>query len=376
MGNLQTRTKYKIVGADYSAQEPRLAAFYSQDKAMVEAYQEGKDLYAVIASMSFGRKYEDCLEFYPEGTELNIDGQIVVCGHKTHTNKEGKNYRAQAKRILLGIMYGRGAASVGEQIGKTKEEAQQIIDTFFNTFPAMKNWVDNSMNTAYTNGYVSGLVNRRRRLPDIQLPKYSITSKSSDFNPLLKTKGAFTNGNVELLEKYKVKMSQIKYRKQAEAIIAEAATENIAIIDNGSKIAQAERQTVNAIVQGGAATLTKTALIGLYKDHRIKDIGAKLVNSVHDEILMEVPEVNSVRCEELLSEIMVSSATKFVYNVPMSSDTYNVTHWYEENICTELRSSIKKLTDEGYSEDDAKQKVLESRSELTPEQFSFILQSY
>ena len=74
----------------------------SQDPSMIKAYQEGKDLYSVIASMSFGRKYEDCLEFYPEGTEIEFEGQKVICGHKTHQNKEGKKYRSMAKSILLG----------------------------------------------------------------------------------------------------------------------------------------------------------------------------------------------------------------------------------------------------------------------------------
>lgn len=82
--------------------EPRLTAFYSQDENMINAYREGKDLYAVIASMSFDRKYEDCLEFYPEGTVIDYEGQKVVCGFKTHQNKEGKTYRTMSKSILLG----------------------------------------------------------------------------------------------------------------------------------------------------------------------------------------------------------------------------------------------------------------------------------
>ena len=98
----KAKNSYRIIGGDFSAQEPRLTAFMSQDPAMIEAYQEGKDLYSVIASMSFGRKYEDCLEFYPEGTEIEFEGKKVICGHKTHQNEEGKRYRSMAKSILLG----------------------------------------------------------------------------------------------------------------------------------------------------------------------------------------------------------------------------------------------------------------------------------
>jgi hypothetical protein len=69
---------------------------------MLDAYAHNKDLYAQIASLSFNRKYEDCLEFYPEGTVIQKDGKQVVCGYKTHTNKEGKEYRNKAKSVLLG----------------------------------------------------------------------------------------------------------------------------------------------------------------------------------------------------------------------------------------------------------------------------------
>ena len=58
---IQTRTRYRLIGSDYSAQEPRLTAFMSQDPAMIQAYQEGKDLYCVIAAGMFGNKYEENL---------------------------------------------------------------------------------------------------------------------------------------------------------------------------------------------------------------------------------------------------------------------------------------------------------------------------
>lgn len=69
---------------------------------MRKAYAEGKDLYSVIASMAFGRSYEDCLEFYPEGTKVIIDGKEVIAGYKNVQNVEGKKYRTYAKSILLG----------------------------------------------------------------------------------------------------------------------------------------------------------------------------------------------------------------------------------------------------------------------------------
>lgn len=69
---------------------------------MVAAYDNNRDLYATVASLAFDKPYEDCLEFYPEGTEITIKGKKVITGHKTHTNEEGKKRRSAAKSILLG----------------------------------------------------------------------------------------------------------------------------------------------------------------------------------------------------------------------------------------------------------------------------------
>ena len=95
--SITTRTRYSIVGSDYSsprgeqerksAQEPRSTASLANDEAMLNAYIEGKDLYAVIGSKSFHVPYEECLEFNPKTHELQPDG---------------KARRSKAKTILLG----------------------------------------------------------------------------------------------------------------------------------------------------------------------------------------------------------------------------------------------------------------------------------
>ena len=74
---LRTRTRYRIVGSDYSAQEPRMSCFLSSDPKMLEAYTHGKDLYAMIASSALGVKYDECLEFWPEFCSVEIDGKEV-----------------------------------------------------------------------------------------------------------------------------------------------------------------------------------------------------------------------------------------------------------------------------------------------------------
>lgn len=84
-----------LMSSDYSQQEPKLMTQMCGDKKMLQAYLDGKDLYAEIASLAFDKPYEDCLEFYLDEN-----------GHKTNeTNKEGKARRTQAKSILLGILY-------------------------------------------------------------------------------------------------------------------------------------------------------------------------------------------------------------------------------------------------------------------------------
>lgn len=77
---VKTRTLYKLVGSDYSAQEPRITTFLSGDPAMRQAYLEGKDLYCVIAANIYNNKYEDNLEHYPEGAVIELDGKKIVAG--------------------------------------------------------------------------------------------------------------------------------------------------------------------------------------------------------------------------------------------------------------------------------------------------------
>lgn len=339
---------YRIIGADFSQQEPKLTAHYSQDENMINAYLEGKDLYAIIASKSFNAAYDDCLEFYPEGTEIEFEGKKIICGKKTHINKAGKQRRTYAKSILLGLLYGRGATSVGEQIGKSRQEAQEIIDSFYKAFPKVKKWIDESIENAHKYGYVEDVAGRRRRLPDIQLDKYTFIdlNKGTDFNPLLFTKGEFKKGNSNLIEKYKLELDKATYRSDIERIEKQALVDNIKIENNSGYIAQAERQAVNARVQGGAATLTKCALRVIYNDKRLKDLGAFLINTVHDEILMEVPEENSEKAADILKEDMINSAKEYVPEVPMKCDTYNVTHWYIDEYAVVLQNELKHLKED------------------------------
>lgn len=85
-----------LMSSDYSQQEPKLTAYVSQDEKMIQAFKDGKDIYAIIASIAFGVSYEDCLEFKPTG-ELDEDGKPV-----TVYSASGKARRGEAKTIVLG----------------------------------------------------------------------------------------------------------------------------------------------------------------------------------------------------------------------------------------------------------------------------------
>lgn len=85
---VSTRTRYKLVGSDYSAQEPRITTFLGGDPAMRAAYLEGKDLYCVIAANIYNNDYWDNTEFYKEGTVIELDGRKTIAGNdKTYTKQ-------------------------------------------------------------------------------------------------------------------------------------------------------------------------------------------------------------------------------------------------------------------------------------------------
>lgn len=340
------RPGYVLVGGDYSAQEPRLTAYYSQDENMLNAYKEGKDLYAVIASAAFDNRYEDNLEFYPEGTEIEFEGQKVICGYKTHLSEEGKARRSQAKTILLGILYGRGARSVGEQIGKTKEEAQKIIDKFFASFPKVKEWVNSTQNKARELGYVEDWFGRKRHLPDVNLPKYVLTYTDGrevgtrEFNPLFGCKGKLVEDTE--IKKWTKMCYESRGFADLEEIKSKAKIHNIEVTDNTGIIAKAERQSVNSIVQGGAATLTKMAMRNLYFDEELRKLDFHMLITVHDEILGECPEENAEAVAERMSQVMIDTSKPYM-NVPMSTDMDIGPRWYLNNYMSSVNKEYETL---------------------------------
>lgn len=167
-----------------------MTATLSLDENMLNAYKEGKDLYAIIAQSVFDNKYEDNLEFFPAGTELELDGQKIIAGNKTHLNKAGKERRSVGKTLLLASTYGMSGRTAGIRMQKSAEEGNELLTNFFNGFPKVKKAIDDSKEFLKEHGYVEDFLGRRRRLTDINIDPYEARTKTKqtgvnpNFNPL------------------------------------------------------------------------------------------------------------------------------------------------------------------------------------------------
>ena len=252
----KARDGYKLVGGDFSQIEPRVLAFLSGDESMINAYKEGKDLYAIMGSQVYQLPYEDCREFYPDGT----------------VNAEGKHRRTTMKSVLLGIMYERGATAIGEQFNKSAEWAQQLIDNFYKSFPKINQYRLKIENMAETYGYVTTITGRKRRLPDMQLE-----DKDDDRYP------------------------------------------------------EAHRQSLNSVIQGSSADIMKLSMIAIYNDPRYKALDCHMIITVHDELIMEVPEDHIKEGAELLVGTMKRVGHSLI-DLPMSVDAEVNDYWYGENL--------------------------------------------
>jgi DNA polymerase I-like protein with 3'-5' exonuclease and polymerase domains len=186
-GQVNCKTRYKIIGSDYSAQEPRLTAFVSQDQTMIDAYMKGQDLYAVIAQSAFDNKYEDNLEFYPEGTEIEENGKKIICGYKTNMNKQGKERRKVGKVLQLAATYGMSGATAGSNMGKSADDGELLLAKFFKKFHGVADTIAWSKDFLKKTGYVEDWAGRRRHLPEIGLniPLFKSNKYNSDECPNL-----------------------------------------------------------------------------------------------------------------------------------------------------------------------------------------------
>lgn len=350
---------------------------------MITAYKQGKDLYATIASGVYKMGYWDCMERYEDGSP----------------NPEGKKRRQSVKAILLGIMYGRGARAIAEQINSSVERAQEIVDDFYKSFPSVKTWMDDSLKKLKEKEYVEDFCGRRRRLPDINLPAYKVSrikplSNAENFNPFINCEDRITTDSLVQEWEYKVKekvaASQKRQQENAlkagkvfkendemsnklyETLAKEALKKGIKIEAFTGRRSQAERQCVNAMIQGGAASMTKIAMNKIHRDPILNQYGFKMLIGVHDELIGQCKEEYKDICADRLCEVMKTCVSDIV-DVPFKCDPSVVRRWYEDEMGYSLQDKVQNLIKEGKTEEEAVAIIRKKNPEFNDEQFQTLL---
>jgi DNA polymerase-1 len=126
-------------------------------------------------------------------------------------------------------------------------------------------------------------------------------------------------------------MNKAYGREAKDKVRQMAAEEGYEIVDNGGKIADAERQCVNSIIQGSAADMTKIAMNKIYRDEELRKLGYKLIIPVHDEVIGICPEENAKAVAERLEYIMIHIVDGF-FTIQMKTDIEVTKRWYGENL--------------------------------------------
>lgn len=260
-----------IIGSDYSQIEPRFLSHISQDKDFMGAYIEGRDLYSEIASKTFKQPIEEC--------------------------GDGSVWRKKAKVVLLGTMYGISSLSLAEQFNLSKEEAEQIYTDFYDSYPTMKQWFESTNAHADEFGFVQTAMGRKRRFL----------------------------GHTEVAKKFKVIHGRMarKLKKEKFNIWEEYRNKKVtyseakAYQEVAGEYNRVARQSINAVIQGSSADIMKKAMVDIYNHLKTKGDDWKILGTIHDEVLIEIPATATP--EEIL-EIAEIQRKAVPLSVPMKCD--------------------------------------------------------
>ena len=223
--------------ADYSQIELRVMAHLSGDENMIRVFREGKDLHAATAA--------------------NI--------YKKGIDEVSRDERSKSKRANFGIIYGITMFGLAERLEISRDEARQLINGFFETYPQVHDYMEQAKQQAREKGYVTTLFGRRRYLPDINSR-------------------------------------------------------------NGTVRGFAERNAINAPIQGTAADIIKVAMIHIYNRFQAEGIRSKMILQVHDELNFSVYPEEKERVEQIVLEEMQNA---FQMQVPLVADSGWGTNWLE-----------------------------------------------
>ena len=337
---LQVKRIYLMLGADYSQQEPKITAHLSNDEQFIAQCASGKDAYGILASLAFNRPYEDCLEWVLDEN-----------GEPTHeTNKEGKEIRSRAKKILLGICYGKTMKSIAEDLNVSEEKAQEIYDCVLTNISGLKWLMDYSQDFCKQYGYTETIWGRRRYIPDMQLEPFEVTSVGTkNFDPFFDSEElGVVDDSERLRRKYLVEISNAKYKQQKDKIKMQAEKDGFKIKENTKKIEDATRQVVNARVQGSAADQTKIAMRLIGTNKELKELKFRMMLLVHDEIIGECPFVNAKKVVPLFQKCMLGAAKDLKSGA--KCDVELTTKWYGKSFELEdlTHETLQKIKQEIY----------------------------
>lgn len=354
----QASPGYAIIGSDYSAQEPRLLAHLANEEKFKEIFKNGLDPYASIAGLVFKKDYWECMETHKDGTP----------------NPDGKKLRKRAKTILLGVSYGMGAKLMSINLGVSVEECKNILDEFYNTFPALKAFTTLNERLAKEQGYVEDYLGRRRRLPDAMKSEIEVRAKKkvvTNCSDIFIGTSPIDN-NIEIPDDEAIlEWTQLYYNKYAgkgfdskKNFKELAKSSGIDILDNGAFISRTLTQCTNARIQGSAATLTKKAMVAIDRSKELNELGFRLLIPIHDELLGECPVENAERVEQLLSQTMIEAAADDC-DVTMKCDPYCVNRWYADELRDEIFNKYNKQIESGLKPEESFGKLCEEYDELS-----------
>lgn len=257
-----------IIGIDYSQIEPRTLASMSGDEKFREPYLTGRDLYSEIASNVFKQPIEEC--------------------------GDGSKWRKMAKVVLLGVTYGMTPASLADGMGISLAEAEGFVDGFFDSYKGVAKYMEELTKQADSVGFVETMFKRKRRF--IGHPK--VAQKYWEYYH--KIEGHY--GSVPKNIWYSDLPKQVKHQYW-----------NVA-----KPYSKVKRMTLNSVIQGSAAEFMKLAMIDLWKHLQTKGSDWRIVGTVHDEVLIEVPETITVEEVEELETLMKNGVK---LEIPVKVDT-------------------------------------------------------
>ena len=228
---------YVLLAADYSQIELRIIAALSQEETMMKAFQDGEDIHASTAAKVFNVALEEVT----------------------------REQRSNAKTVNFGIIYGVSAFGLSNQTDLTRSESKELIDTYYKTYPKLRNYMSEQVDFARDHGYVSTVLGRRRYLKDIN---------------------------------------------SSNAVVRGAA----------------ERNAVNAPIQGSAADIIKIAMINIHKKLKAEKLKTKMLLQVHDELVFDVYKTE---LEQVKTMIKTEMENAFKMDVPLEVELGVGENWLE-----------------------------------------------